>query len=614
MGYGWDTPFGGSGDAGEHSHIIADTTGLQTALDGKEAAGVASNAIVAHEAASNPHPVYLTPAEADVLYEALGAVATHEAASDPHTVYQRESEKAAVNGYASLDSGTLVPAAQLATGTPDGTKFLRDDRSWQVPAGGSGDSITINGTAVTNADFDDATPAAPASSINVRWQQDAGSPANLSANLPFGASLGTSGGVLARAALTGDVTAALDSNATTIANDAVTYAKLQNVSATDKLLGRSTAGAGDPEEISCTAAGRAILDDVDAAAQRTTLGAAATSHTHALADITDEGALAALNTVGTSQIDNDAVTYAKLQNISATSRFLGRITAGAGDTEELTGTQATTLLDVFTSGLKGLVPASGGGTTNFLRADNTFAAPPGGGGGFTSIALQAFTSGGTYTPTTGMAYCVAIATGGGGGGGGSDSSTTTNDIGAGGGGGAGETRIAFFSAATIGVSKAVTIGAGGAAGSNAGGTGGTGGSTSITTLLIANGGLGGVGSGTVTTPGDSNAGGVGGSGGTGGTLGIDGGDGDPSLALTNDATTGDGSYAIGGTGAPSFWGGGGKAGQLYSTTIGVSATAVGVAGKAYGAGGGGSVCSDTTAGAVGGAGKAGVIFILEFIA
>src|SRR5882672_4441730 len=42
----------------------------------------------------------------------------------------------------------------------------------------------------------------------------------------------------------------------------------------------------------------------------------------------------------------------------------------------LTATQATALLDVFTAGAKGLVPASGGGTTTFLRADVTFAAPP----------------------------------------------------------------------------------------------------------------------------------------------------------------------------------------------------------------------------------------------
>ena len=57
-----------------------------------------------------------------------------------------------------------------------------------------------------------------------------------------------------------------------LADDAVTYAKLQNVSATDKLLGRSTAGAGNVEEIPLTAAGRALLDDADAATQRATLG------------------------------------------------------------------------------------------------------------------------------------------------------------------------------------------------------------------------------------------------------------------------------------------------------------------------------------------------------
>lgn len=58
----------------------------------------------------------------------------------------------------------------------------------------------------------------------------------------------------------------------TVPNDSFAYAKFQNVSATDKLLGRSTAGAGDIEEIPLTAAGRALIDDADAAAQRTTLG------------------------------------------------------------------------------------------------------------------------------------------------------------------------------------------------------------------------------------------------------------------------------------------------------------------------------------------------------
>lgn len=47
----------------------------------------------------------------------------------------------------------------------------------------------------------------------------------------------------------GDVTSVAD-GAQTIANDAVTYAKMQNVSAISRLLGRgAAAGAGDPEEI-----------------------------------------------------------------------------------------------------------------------------------------------------------------------------------------------------------------------------------------------------------------------------------------------------------------------------------------------------------------------------
>ena len=70
----------------------------------------------------------------------------------------------------------------------------------------------------------------------------------------------------------GDITVSSSGTVWTIDNDAVTYAKIQNVSATDKLLGRSTSGAGDVEEIACTAAGRAIIDDADASAQRTTLG------------------------------------------------------------------------------------------------------------------------------------------------------------------------------------------------------------------------------------------------------------------------------------------------------------------------------------------------------
>jgi hypothetical protein len=51
--------------------------------------------------------------------------------------------------------------------------------------------------------------------------------------------------------------------AATIANDSVTYAKMQNVSATQRVIGRNTAGSGDPEEVTLTQ----LLDWIGSAAQ-----------------------------------------------------------------------------------------------------------------------------------------------------------------------------------------------------------------------------------------------------------------------------------------------------------------------------------------------------------
>lgn len=137
----------------------------------------------------------------------------------------------------------------------------------------TGDQTSIVGISGTKAEFDTAC-----SDGNFLFVGDVTGFTNELAQDAIGAMVDSSlvyvdaTPLLTRAALTGDVTAAQGSNATTIANDAVTYAKMQNVSATDKILGRSTAGAGDVEEIACTAAGRALIDDADATAQRATLG------------------------------------------------------------------------------------------------------------------------------------------------------------------------------------------------------------------------------------------------------------------------------------------------------------------------------------------------------
>jgi GDSL-like Lipase/Acylhydrolase family len=66
----------------------------------------------------------------------------------------------------------------------------------------------------------------------------------------------------------------------------------------------------------------------------------------------------------------------------------------------LTPTQVTANLNLFTNSLQGLVPLSGGGTTNFLRSDGTWAAPPGGGGSQTW--QQTLTTGSVLTGANGI--------------------------------------------------------------------------------------------------------------------------------------------------------------------------------------------------------------------
>lgn len=91
---------------------------------------------------------------------------------------------------------------------------------------------------------------------------------------------------------------------------------------------------------------------------------------------------------GVTAIGANKVTLAMLAQI-ATARFLGRTTAGTGDVESLTSTQATALLnnmvgDSGSGGTKGLVPAPGAGdaaAAKFLKADGSWDVPAGTGTG-----------------------------------------------------------------------------------------------------------------------------------------------------------------------------------------------------------------------------------------
>jgi len=71
----------------------------------------------------------------------------------------------------------------------------------------------------------------------------------------------------------------------------------------------------------------------------------------------------------------------------AAHTYKGNNTGSSAAPADITSTQLTADLNLFTSSLQGLVPASGGGTTNFLRADGTFAAPSGTGGTVTTVSV-----------------------------------------------------------------------------------------------------------------------------------------------------------------------------------------------------------------------------------
>jgi hypothetical protein len=247
--------------------------------------------------------------------------------------------------------------------------------------------------------------------------------------------------------------------------------------ATARLLGRTTATTGAIEELTAGAtltlssgslgvasvpnaatfnnggSGAASGTTFDGSAARTisynTIGAAASTHTHAYTDVVSvpTGSLIYRKTAGTgaaetqtlatlktdlgltgtnsgdqtitlignvtgsgtgsfaTTIASNVVTNAMLATV-ATATFKGRTTASTGNVEDLTVTQATALLNVFgadtgSGGVKGLVPATvTGDSAKFLKGDGTWATPAGGGGTTTNAVTFNNAGSGAASGTT----------------------------------------------------------------------------------------------------------------------------------------------------------------------------------------------------------------------
>lgn len=97
-----------------------------------------------------------------------------------------------------------------------------------------------------------------------------------------------------------------------------------------------------------------------------------------------------------------------VSNISLTASVTGTLPEANGGTGQTSLTGLTTSLDVFTSVAQGVVPASGGGTANFLRADGTWTAA--GTGTVTSVSVTTANgvSGSVATSTTTPAITLTL--------------------------------------------------------------------------------------------------------------------------------------------------------------------------------------------------------------
>lgn len=165
-----------------------------------------------------------------------------------------------------------------------------------------------------------------------------------------------SGGGITAAAVSFNGSAAVTLSASVDAGH-ITLARMADV-ATGTVFYRKTVGTGAPEVQTL-------------ATLKTDLGLTGTNSGDQTITLTGNVTGSGTGSFATT-IANNVVTNAMLAQV-ATATFKGRTSASTGNVEDLTTAQATAMLDVFASGLKGLVPSPGTPSgTKYLRDDGTW--------------------------------------------------------------------------------------------------------------------------------------------------------------------------------------------------------------------------------------------------
>ena len=240
---------------------------------------------------------------------------------------------------------SATPAATLAlTGAAAGEIILTDNSGQGVAIYGQAAALTVDASPVATLELAVfSLPGAPgpqgipgtagAAGVGVPTGGTTGQALVKTSNADYATGWATiSGGGGVSDGDKGDITVSGSGATWTIDGGVVSNAKLANADA-NSIIGNNTGAAAAPIYLT-------------AAQVRTLINVA----NGATANSSDATLLARANHTGTQ-------TPATI-SFAATARFLGRITAGAGAGEELTGTQATTLLDLATGSLKGLLSSA----------------------------------------------------------------------------------------------------------------------------------------------------------------------------------------------------------------------------------------------------------------